>query len=403
MATSIGNSMLFAILPPLARELEVAEIWVGAIYTISALLFLLSSPVWGALSDRYGRRPLIVLGLSAFSVSALLFAAGAFAGQQGWIPPLGAIFAMALARCLFGGLGSATNPSAQAYVADRTRPSERTQALAALTAAFGLGSTIGPAFAAAFAERIGVAGFMAAVSVLVAGGAVAVRLLLPENTPPSRHQGRPLNPLVQFRFALDPRLWAFMLYGCAIWLCQAASLQALGFYVMDRLQRSPDDGLQLAGVALTAGASALIFAQLVVIPALRTSPRVLMLIGAAMVIVGNVELVFAGSYAAIVLGFVATSFGFGLARSGFTAGASLAVEPAEQGRAAGLTTATAGLGFLIAPLTGLWLYQTLAPSAPFQLNAILAIAGFAIALMHPRVRAAAARALDRDDETPGPV
>ena len=72
---------------------------------------------------------------------------------------------------------------------------------------------------------------------------------------------------------------------------------------------------------------------------------------------------------------VASSFGFGLARSGFTAGASLAVEPEEQGRAAGLTTATAGLGFLIAPVTGLWLYQTVMPSAPFQLNAVLALAG----------------------------
>jgi len=97
MATAVGNSMLFAILPPLARELEVAEVWVGAIYTISALLFLLMSPVWGALSDRWGRKPLITLGLSAFSFSCLVFAAGAWAGQQAILPPMAAIFAMALA------------------------------------------------------------------------------------------------------------------------------------------------------------------------------------------------------------------------------------------------------------------------------------------------------------------
>jgi MFS family permease len=63
-----------------------------------------------------------------------------------------------------------------------------------------------------------------------------------------------------------------------------------------------------------------------------------------------------------VFGYMMNSFGFGLARSGFTAGASLAVEPEEQGRAAGLTTATAGVGFMIAPITGLWLYQTVAPA-----------------------------------------
>lgn len=404
MATGIGNSMLFAILPPLARELDVAEIYVGAIYTLSALLFLTMSPVWGALSDRLGRRPLIVFGLSSFAVSTLVFAAGAWAGQSGLLPPLAAIVAMALARCLFGGLGSATNPSAQAYVADRTSPFERTSALAGLTAAFGLGGMIGPALAAAFVERIGIAPFMIVIAALVGAGALVVRLTLPEKTPPKRQQGRPINPLVQFRFALDPRLTGFMLFGCALWLSQAASLQALPFYVMDRLVIGPDEGLQLAGVALTAGAAALIFAQLAVIPALKTSPRVLMILGAVMVAVGNVEMVFAPNYAAIVVGFMLNSFGFGLARSGFTGGASLAVNPEEQGRVAGLTTATAGVGFLIAPLTGLWLYQAVAPAAPFVLNAALGLAGLMLAALHPRIRAAAAQALDRQDENgPGPL
>lgn len=404
MATGIGNSMLFAILPPLARELDVAEIYVGAIYTLSALLFLTMSPVWGALSDRVGRRPLIVFGLASFAVSTLVFAAGAWAGQSGLLPPLAAIVAMALARCLFGGLGSATNPAAQAYVADRTSPFERTSALAGLTAAFGLGAMIGPALAAAFVERIGIAPFMIVIAALVGIGAVVVRLTLPEKTPPKRQQGRPINPLVQFRFALDPRLTGFMLFGCAIWLSQAAGLQAVSFYVMDRLVIGPDDGLQLAGVALTAGAAALIFAQLAVIPALKTSPRVLMILGGVLMAVGNVGLVFAPNYAGIVVAFMLNSFGFGLGRSGFTGGASLAVNPEEQGRVAGLTTATAGVGFLIAPLTGLWLYQAVAPAAPFALNAALCAAGFALALLHPRIRAAAAQAMDtHEDAGPGPV
>lgn len=401
MATAIGNSMLFAILPPLARDLQIDEMWVGAIYTLSALLFLTMSPVWGALSDRYGRRPLIVFGLSAFGTSTLVFGAGAWAGQTGLLPPMAAIVAMALARCLFGGLGSATNPSAQAYVADRTTPAERTEALASLTAAFGLGSVIGPALAGAFAERIGIAGFMVAISILVFAMAAAVRVWLPERTPP-RRQGRPINPFVQFKFAADPRLTAFMIFGCALWLSQAASLQAIAFYIMDRLALTPDEGLQLASVALTAGAAGLIFAQLVVIPALKTSPRVLMILGAGLVIVGNVELVFAPNYAALVFGYILNAFGFGLCRSGFTAGASLAVTPEEQGRAAGLTTATAGVGFLIAPVTGLWLYQAVAPIAPFVLNAVLAAAGLAVASLHPRVRAAA-QTLDRDKQGPGVV
>lgn len=402
VATGIGNSMLFAILPPLARGLGVAEVWVGAIYTLSALMFLTMSPVWGALSDRYGRRPMVMFGLSAFSVSTLVFAAGAYAGQVGLLPPIAAIVAMALARTLFGAFGSATNPSAQAYVADRTTRMERTAALAGLTSAFGIGGAIGPALAAAFADRIGIVPFMIGVAVVVAGAAVAVRLTLPERTPP-REQRRAINPFVQFKFAADPRLTAFMIYGCAAWLAQAGSLQALAFYVMDRLGEDPENGLQLAGVALTAGATAIILAQLVVIPYFRMSPRTLMIAGSALAAIGNLELVFASSYGAIVFGFIVTSFGFGLARSGFTGGASLAVTPAEQGRAAGLTTATAGVGFLIAPITGLWLYQLFGPATPFQLNVALALAAVLIAALHPRVRAASAPVEGEDPDRSSPV
>ena len=399
IATSIGNSMLFAILPPLARDLQVDEVFVGAIYTVSALLFLIMSPVWGALSDRHGRRPLIVFGLSAFASSCLVFAAGAWAGQVGLLPPLAAIIAMAMARSIFGGLGSATNPAAQAYVADRTEPAERTRALSSLTAAFGLGTVIGPALAGFFSHRIGISTFMIAVAVMVAVAAVCVRLFLPEQTPPKK-KGRPINPLVQFQFAGDPRLTAFMIYGCAMWMAQAASLQSLSFYIMDRLGMDAAGGLQLGSIALTAGAAGLIFAQLVVIPVLNTSPRVLMAIGAVMVVLGNVTMVFAPGYLVIVIGYVFNSFGFGLARSGFTAGASLAVEPEEQGRAAGLPTATAGVGFMIAPITGLWLYQSVAPAAPFELNAALAVVGFALALLHPRVRAADAVLTPAVEDTP---
>jgi MFS family permease len=385
MATGVGNSMLFAILPPLARDLGVAEAFIGTIYTISALLFLIMSPIWGALSDRYGRRPLIMFGLFSFSISTLVFALAALAGQMGWAPPLIAIVGMAAARALFGGFGSATNPSAQAYVADRTSPDERTEALAGLTAAFGLGGVVGPALAAAFVDRIGIAPFMVAVAIMVGAAAFAIRLLLPENTPP-KQQSRPINPLRQLGFALDKRIAPFFAYGCLLWLVQAISLQAIGFYVMDKMEVGPQEGLQLAGIALTAGAGALIFAQLVVIPAMKASPRALMATGGALMVVANAEMVIAANYASIVFGYMLGSFAFGLARSGFVGGASLSVEPEEQGRAAGSTTATAGLGFLVAPVAGLWLYQTYGPETPYVLNVGLAAVSAVLAFLHPRIR-----------------
>lgn len=384
MATGIGNNMLFAILPPLARELDVAEYWVGAIYTVSATLFMTMTPIWGALSDRRGRKPLIVFGLSAFAASTLVFAAAAWAGESGWAPPLIAILAMAVARTLFGSLGSATNPAAQAYVADRTTPEERTEALAGLTAAFGLGAVIGPTLAATLVGWVGVAAFMVIISIIVAAGAVSVWRRLPEQTPP-KAQSRPINPFKQFAFAGDPRLFAFMVYGCLTWIVQSLSLSTLAFFIMDRLALDEDQGLQMSSIALAAGAGALIVAQLVVIPALKATPRLLMAQGAAITIFGALFMLIAPNYGGIVFGYLMISFAFGLARSGFVGGASISVTPEEQGRAAGLTTATAGLGFIIGPVGGLMLYNQLGPFSPYIAMAVLSVFAFLIAWFHPGI------------------
>tara|TARA_R110000868_G_scaffold101630_5_gene279750 strand:- start:28535 stop:29809 length:1275 start_codon:yes stop_codon:yes gene_type:complete len=384
MATGIGNNMLFAILPPLARKLAVPEYWVGAIYTVSAVLFMTMTPIWGALSDRRGRKPLIIFGLSAFACSTLIFAAAAWAGESGWVPPLAAIFAMALARTLFGSLGSATNPAAQAYVADRTSPEERTEALAGLTAAFGLGAVIGPTLAAAFVDVVGVALFMVMISASVAGSAFAVWRFLPEQTPP-QVQARPLNPLKQFGFAADPRILPFVIYGALIWIIQSLGLSTLSFFVMDALHLDESQGLQMSAIALAAGAGALIVAQLIFIPALKASPRILMSLGTLISAIGSCVMLIAPNYAGIVFAYLMTSFAFGLARSGFTGGASIAVEPEEQGRVAGLTTATAGLGFIIGPVGGLFMYHQLGHHSPYIAAAILSLAALALAWWHPGI------------------
>ncbi|WP_417498406.1 MFS transporter [Maricaulis sp.] len=384
MATGIGNNMLFAILPPLARQLAVPEYWVGAIYTVSATLFMTMTPIWGALSDRRGRKPLIIFGLTAFAGSTLMFGGAAWAGESGWVPPLAAIFAMALARTLFGSLGSATNPAAQAYVADRTSPEERTEALAGLTAAFGLGAVIGPTLAAAFVDIVGVPVFMVMISASVAVSAVAVWKLLPEQTPP-RVQQRPLNPLRQFGFAADRRIAPFMIYGALIWITQSLSLATLSFFIMDALGLDESQGLQMSAIALAAGAGALIVAQLIVIPALKASPRVLMSLGGLITALGSGVMLIAPNYAGIVFAYLMTSFAFGLARSGFVGGASIAVTPEEQGRAAGLTTATAGLGFIIGPVGGLMMYHQLGHHSPYIAAAGLSIIALALAWLHPGI------------------
>ena len=157
MAIGAGNTMLIAaVLPPLTREIGLPDWMAGAIFGLSALCWSLTSPFWGGRSNRWGRRPVAALGLAGFGTSMLLlFAMGWLSLNRVMTGTILVFACLALSRCIFGLIGSGTNPAAQAYVADRTSQAERQSQIAFITSGFSVGTVIGPAFAAALVATLG--------------------------------------------------------------------------------------------------------------------------------------------------------------------------------------------------------------------------------------------------------
>jgi MFS family permease len=115
----------------------------------------------------------------------------------------------------------------------------------------------------------------------------------------------------------------------------------------------------------------------------------------AVAAVGNVIVAFQPTYAAVVAGYAISSLGFGLARPGFTAGSSLAVDMHEQARVAGAIAAVNGVNVVLAPAF-VWLYEKIAP-APFILCALMMLAMLAYAFQNPQLRNAAPQPATRAD------
>jgi MFS family permease len=147
MTVAAGNTALQAVLPAVGREMGLSDTLVTGVFSLSALLWAVTAPMWARVSDRRGRKPLIQLGLIGFVTSMTAFGLVVAAGLQGWLGPAAAFAGLLLARAVFGLTGSASAPAAQAYVAERTAPEARTNALATLASAFGLGTVLGPAAA----------------------------------------------------------------------------------------------------------------------------------------------------------------------------------------------------------------------------------------------------------------
>lgn len=360
LCLGMGQSLMFANLPPIARQLGLSEFQVGSIFMISAILWVFCAPFLGRRSDIWGRRPVILLGVIAYAVSTLTFGLVVQLDMWGWIGMGVAYPAMLLTRSIYGALGAGTIAAAQAYVADRTTRAERVTSVAAINAAFSLGVTVGPGVGAALVV-FGLLAPFYGVAAMAFASAVAVYFMLPEQTRPKDQSARPrLSPF-------DKRVMPFLVAGTIIGTVQALTMQTAAFYFMDVLKLGAEETVQYVGIGLMASAMAAVLAQLVVIPRLNPSAQFLMRIGCVIGVVAYVIFLLADSYGPLVFALVISGLAFGLGRPGIAAAASLAVRQDEQGSVAGLTGATGAAGHLLSPIVAMPLYK-IDPTLPYMLG-----------------------------------
>ncbi len=371
-AIGAGNTMLIAaVLPPMTRELGLPDWMAAAIFSLSAAIWTLSSPVWGRKSNEWGRRPVAALGLAGYATSMLLFGTFGWLALNGHLQNAALIFlCLLLSRSMFGLIGSGVNPAAQAYVADRTSRDDRTAEIASVTSGFSFGTVAGPAFAAAMVAVFGLLSPVFFTFVLAAAMSALVWFRLPEQTKPAKPVGVAGGARGVWR---DPRVAPYLFFAALLSLVTGVLTQTFVFAIMDKMGVSGAEAAQFTGPAFSVGATATLLAQLVLIPRLRASNRMLMIAGALCLCVGALLVVPTSDFAVLIMAQFAIGLGQGLARPGFFAGASLAVGPQLQGDVAGLIMACNGVGFVISPFFGPWLYQYGHPAAPFLLAAALLV------------------------------
>jgi len=128
----LGFAMIFPLLPFYALRMNAAEWVIGWMIASFSVAQLASAPLWGRVSDRFGRRPALLVGLAASGVAFLVF---------GYATTVWMLF---LSR-IIQGAGGGTTGVAQAYIGDAVEPKHRTKALGWLSAATSAGVMIGPA------------------------------------------------------------------------------------------------------------------------------------------------------------------------------------------------------------------------------------------------------------------
>jgi len=358
----VGFGIVLPLMPAFASTYGIAPVAIGVLVTAFSLLQLLASPLWGALSDRIGRRPVLLIGLAGSTLSYLLFAAA-----HG--------FWMLLASRIVAGSMGATVGVAQAYVADITPPERRAQSLGILGAAFGLGFILGPALGGVlYSHSHSAAGLGAAA--FCGANVLAAFLWLPET---GQHLGRRRGTRIAFGPVAASLAATFLLISAFAVIHVSLPLIA-----------QHEVGLSPRRLGMLFAFSGLISAIVQGGVVGRIAPTVgearLATVGALLMASGL--LLFPGShtighlYAALAL----LSMGSAAAHPAILAAISRVATSQQQGSALGLAQTAASLGRIAGPLVAGSLYGAFGHAAAFGAGAGLALLGAIATGFIPRSR-----------------
>ena len=397
MIDAMGIGLIVPVMPDLIREVRgvsigSAAVWGAVLSSTFAAMQFLFGPLLGALSDRFGRRPILLVSLVVLAADYLVMAVA------------GSIWLL-LAGRVVGGITAATQSTANAYMADISAPEDKAANFGLIGAAFGLGFVFGPVLGGVLAEFGTRAPFYAAAA-LAAANAVFGYLVLKETVDDRirrKFEWRRANPFGVFRQlrklpGLEALLAVFFLYQVAFNVYPAI----WSFYTIERFDWSPGMigwSLGLFGVSMA------VVQGLLIRPIMRwLGERGTVIYGhsADIVVFLLIALVSSGTWLLILTPIAALPAVITPALQGIM---SKAVSDDAQGELQGALTSVAALAMIPAPLMMSWVFESFIgdgapvyfPGAPFLLSAGLVLVALVVFL-----RAGQVAATDRVTGPPAP-
>ena len=376
----IGFGMVIPFLSFYAREYGASGTTVGMVVGIYSIMQFFFAPVWGRMSDRIGRRPVILISLTASCIGYLLFG-------------FGRSLAMLFASRVIAGAGGANIGTAQAYIADITSPENRAKGMGLIGAAFGMGFILGPPLSGFFGEYGShhgmhgnlLPGIVAASLSFIAF--VIAFFVLAESRQPNAQVRSAVPP--QF----DKRIWQSVLSRALLGAIIAALFLTLlavsgmetsvTLHARDRFhfrQREMAMWFLFMGVIV-----AIIQGGLIGRLSKRLGERTLVAIGAAAFTIGlaAVPTIWSSRGLYVVAFFIAV--GQGLTYPSLTAMLSKSTSRDEQGSMLGLASGIGSLARFIGPILTGFLYDLARARGAFYAGALLTFTAFSIAMAMRRM------------------
>ncbi len=362
----VGFGIVIPLLPVYAEQYGASGFTVGMLMMSYSLMQFIFAPIAGRLSDRFGRRPVMLGALLLTTASYILF---------GFADNLVLLFVSRI----MAGLGGADITVAQAYVADVTPLDKRSKGMGLFGAAFGVGFTLGPAIAGILApidQRLpafAAAGFT---------GITFLFALVMLKEPRSHAERQASRSLLKIKLP-KPVLTATMLNFFHVLSQSILHGMFVLFTVHTRGWDVQENGLFLGMVGIVSAT----FQGILIGPLTKRFGQTLV-VKAGLVFLGSGLLIIGlqDSLPLLIVGGIVDAMGFALATPTLASLASIAAPSAHQGRMLGIFQSVASLARILGPVLGGVLFDLLGPESPFLTGGVIALLTFLAAIATLRQR-----------------
>ena len=361
----LGQSFVFVLVPPLARDLGLSEIQTSSIFAISALAWATTSAFWGRTSDKYGRRNIAILGLVGYSISLIALITPLFLAQKNLLNVTLLFPALVLGRLINGLVGSATRPASFAYIADITSKDNRTVKFARLESSFLLGTVAGP-LVGGFLFLISNETPFYVFSGLAFIAAIGIYRKL-DSVTKKKNTVKKLNKINWY----SSTIWPFLAFAAVLSLCQASLLQSIGFYITD-LYSDFENLPTLISMTFALLSISTIVSQYIFTDAFPMNNFNLLLFGTLLLIFSYFTMAFYQTISVYYLSIIVLGFGFGMTRPALASSLSLAQSPENQGSAAGYLGSVIPIGHMTTPFIAMPIYS-INPAYLYYFSSVLCI------------------------------
>jgi MFS family permease len=393
----LGFGIVLPLLPRYAKAFDATGWQLGLLMASFSAMQLVFAPIWGGISDRIGRRPVLLIGLAGSTVSYAMFGYVTTLGATGTMLGLAVLPWLFITR-IGAGIAGATIPTAQAYIADCTSRENRTKGMALIGAAFGIGFTFGPLIGAAFVsdEVNGAPSPMAGYVAAILSGCAFLWALakLPESLKQGESERAGKFHLKHIGAAFGDAAIAMVLLTIFVTTCAFAQFESTLSLLTDALGESDQDNFLIfayVGFILT-------LSQGFIVRRLssKLEPKVLALGGTAVMIVGLLLIGFAGKNGSVSQLFVVLPIavvGFSAVTPSLQALLSLRTAAEKQGEILGLGQSMSALARIAGPVIGMRMFDKSHVEWPYWVGAaMMAVGLLLIALQRSSCDAGSAEA-----------